>query len=82
MVEFSANSSDFTSAGRHFWLVDSSVESPNPRGWYALLHKILKQKSVAGVSLYTVEMLIAAYAVSKASGASKRNMVQYRDATQ
>lgn len=32
-------------------------------GWYALLHKILKQKSVAGVSLYTVEMLIAAYAV-------------------
>lgn len=32
-------------------------------GWYALLHKIMKQKSVAGVSLYTVEMLIVAYAV-------------------
>lgn len=32
-------------------------------GWYALLHKILKQKSVAGVSLYTVEMFIVTYAV-------------------
>jgi len=32
-------------------------------GWYALLHKIMKQKSVAGVSLHTVELLIIVYAV-------------------
>jgi len=32
-------------------------------GWYALLHKILKQNSVAGVSLHTVELLIVVYAV-------------------
>jgi hypothetical protein len=32
-------------------------------GWYALLHKIMKQNSVAGVSLYTVELLIVVYAV-------------------
>jgi len=32
-------------------------------GWYALLHKIIKQKSVAGVSLHTVELLIIVYAV-------------------
>jgi len=32
-------------------------------GWYALLHKIIEQKSVAGVSLYTVELLIVVYAV-------------------
>jgi hypothetical protein len=32
-------------------------------GWYALLHKIMRQKSVAGVSMYTVEMLMVAYAV-------------------
>ena len=32
-------------------------------GWYALLHKIMKQNSVAGVSLHTVELLIVVYAV-------------------
>merc|ERR1719160_948663 len=32
-------------------------------GWYALLHKIVKQKSVAGVSLHTVKLLIIVYAV-------------------
>jgi len=32
-------------------------------GWYALLHKIMKQHSVAGVSLHTVELLIIVYAV-------------------
>jgi len=32
-------------------------------GWYALLHKIMTQKSVAGVSLHTVELLIVVYAV-------------------
>jgi uncharacterized protein with PQ loop repeat len=30
-------------------------------GWYALLHKIMEQKSVAGVSLHTVELLIVVY---------------------
>jgi len=32
-------------------------------GWYALLHKIMKQKSVAGVSLHSVKLLIIVYAV-------------------
>jgi len=32
-------------------------------GWYALLHKIMKQKSVAGVSLNSVDLLIIVYAV-------------------
>jgi len=32
-------------------------------GWYALLHKIMKQKSVAGVSLNSVKLLIIVYAV-------------------
>jgi len=32
-------------------------------GWYALLHKIIQQKSVAGVSLHSVELLIIVYAV-------------------
>jgi uncharacterized protein with PQ loop repeat len=32
-------------------------------GWYALLHKIMKQKSVAGVSLHSVELFIIVYAV-------------------
>merc|ERR1719201_2976780 len=32
-------------------------------GWYALLHKIMKQKSVAGVSLHSVRLLIIVYAV-------------------
>jgi len=32
-------------------------------GWYALLHKIMKQKSVAGISLHSVELLIITYAV-------------------
>jgi len=32
-------------------------------GWYALLHKIVKQKSVAGVSLHSVKLLIIVYAV-------------------
>jgi uncharacterized protein with PQ loop repeat len=32
-------------------------------GWYALLHKIMEQKSVAGVSLHTVELLIVVYVV-------------------
>jgi hypothetical protein len=32
-------------------------------GWYALLHKIMKQKSVAGVSLNSVRLLVVVYAV-------------------
>jgi len=32
-------------------------------GWYALLHKIMKQKSVAGVSLHSVRLLVIVYAV-------------------
>jgi len=32
-------------------------------GWYALLHKIMKHKSVAGVSLNSVKLLIIVYAV-------------------
>merc|ERR1719271_997421 len=32
-------------------------------GWFALLHKIMEQKSVAGVSLHTVELLIVVYAL-------------------
>jgi uncharacterized protein with PQ loop repeat len=32
-------------------------------GWFALLHKITMQKSVAGLSLHTVELLIVVYAV-------------------
>jgi uncharacterized protein with PQ loop repeat len=32
-------------------------------GWYALLHKIIKQRSVSGVSLHSVELFIVVYAV-------------------
>jgi hypothetical protein len=32
-------------------------------GWYALLHKIMKQKSVAGISLQSVKLFMIVYAV-------------------